>query len=163
MIVGMTKDRVIGKENTLPWPIIVEDMKHFRKTTTGHIIIMGRKTYDSIGKPLPKRINVVITRQKDLEIDGCWVVHSLEDALKLTKHFMNRPGIEEEAFIIGGASLYKEAAPLTDRIYLTHIKGEYEGDTFFPELDTSQWNRTQTNETDKATFYLLERNNNVST
>jgi len=157
LIVGMTKDRVIGKDNDLPWPMIKEDMRHFRKTTTGHIIIMGRKTYDSIGKPLPKRINVVITRQRDLEIDGCWVVHSLEEALRLSRHFTDRTDINTEAFIIGGSSLYKEAAPQADRIYLTHIKGDYPGDTFFPEIDESEWDKSQTSETDKATFYLLKR------
>lgn len=153
----MTKDRVIGKDNDLPWPRIKEDMKYFRKTTTGHIVIMGRKTYESIGKPLPKRINMVITRQENLELDGCWVLHSLQEAVAMAEHFTNRTGIDEEVFIIGGSSLYKEAAPQADRIYLTHIKGDYVGDTFFPEIDESEWDRSQLSETEKAVFYLLKR------
>lgn len=157
MIVGMTKDRVIGKDNDLPWPRVKEDMKFFRKTTTGHIVIMGRKTYDSIGRPLPKRINIVITRQKDLEIDGCWVVNSLQEAIDMSKHFTKRTDVNPEVFVIGGSSLYKEAAPDVDKIYLTHIKGDYDGDTYFPEIDETKWRKTQVDETDKAIFYLLER------
>lgn len=157
MIVGMTKDRVIGKDNDLPWPRVKEDMKFFRKTTTGHIVIMGRKTFQSIGKPLPKRINVVITRQKDLQLDGCWVVHSLAEAIAMARHFTNRTDVNEEVFIIGGSSIYKDAVEDADKIYLTHIKGDYPGDTLFPEIDESNWRKSQLDETDKAIFYLLER------
>jgi len=157
LIVAMTKSGVIGKNNALPWPRIKEDMTYFRRTTTGHIVILGRKTYDSIGKPLPKRINVVVTRQKDLIIEGCWVVHSLEQALRLTEHFTNRTDVDPEVFIIGGSSLYQEAMPLVKKIYLTHIKTDYDGDTYFPEIDNTKWEKTELSETDKAIFYLLKR------
>jgi dihydrofolate reductase len=154
MIVGMTEDRVIGKDNDLPWPKIKEDMKHFRKITTGHPIIMGRKTWDSIPdkyKPLPKRTNIVVTRQKDLALGGAEVFNSLEGAITYAAT------LDEEVFIIGGSSLYKEALPKTNKLYLTIIKGEHEGDTFFPEFDKSKWAEEILSETEKATFYLLER------
>jgi dihydrofolate reductase len=154
MIVGMTENRVIGKDNDLPWPKIKEDMKHFRKITTGHPIIMGRKTWDSIPakyKPLPKRTNIVVTRQKDLVLEGAEVFNSLEGAITYAAT------LDEEVFIIGGSSLYKEALPKTRKLYLTIIKGEYEGDTFFPELDKTRWAEEVLDETEKATFYLLEK------
>ena len=132
IIVAVAKNGVIGDKNSLLWHLR-EDMIHFRTTTSGHPVVMGRKTYDSIGRPLPKRTNVVITRDTNLAIEGCTVVHSLEEAVAMFDK-------SEEVFIIGGAQIYKQALPIADRIYLTVIDKEYEGDTSFPEIDYSAWN-----------------------
>ncbi len=106
-------------------------MRYFRSVTSGHAVIMGRKTYDSIGRPLPKRHNIVITRQQ-IEIEGCSVVHSLEEALELLDP-------TEENFIIGGAEIYALSLPLADRLYLTRVKANYQGDTLFPEWEKLGW------------------------
>ena len=132
IIVAVAKNGVIGDKNSLLWHLR-EDMIHFRTTTSGHPVVMGRKTYDSIGRPLPKRTNVVITRDTNLAIEGCTVVHSLDEAVAMFDK-------SEEVFIIGGAQIYKQALPIADRIYLTVIDKEYEGDTSFPEIDYSTWN-----------------------
>ena len=132
IIVAVAKNGVIGDKNSLLWHLR-EDMIHFRTTTSGHPVVMGRKTYDSIGRPLPKRTNVVITRDTNLAIEGCTVVHSLDEAVAMFDK-------SEEVFIIGGAQIYKQALPIADRIYLTVIDKEYEGDTSFPEIDYSAWN-----------------------
>lgn len=134
-IVAIAENNVIGKDNDLIWKL-PRDMKHFKETTTGHYIIMGRKTFESNGRPLPNRTNVIITRDKEYTADGCVVVHSLEDALKEAKN-------DSEAFIIGGGVIYELAMPFVDRIYLTKIHHSFEGDTFFPELDMDEWNITQ--------------------
>ena len=131
IIVAVASNGVIGDKNSLLWHIR-EDMVHFRTTTSGHPVIMGRKTYDSIGRPLPKRTNVVITRDANLTIEGCSVVHSLEEAIEMFDS-------AEEVFVIGGAQIYAQALPLADRIYLTVVGKEYEGDTSFPAFDYSQW------------------------
>lgn len=131
IIVAVAKNGVIGDKNSLLWHLR-EDMIHFRTITSGHPVVMGRKTYDSIGRPLPKRTNVVITRDTNLTIEGCTMAHSLEEAVALFDK-------SEEVFIIGGAQIYRQALPLADRIYLTVIDKEYEGDTSFPEIDYSQW------------------------
>lgn len=131
IIVAVAKNGVIGDKNTLLWHLR-EDMIHFRTTTSGHPVVMGRKTYDSIGRPLPKRTNVVITRDTNLAIEGCTVVHSLEEAVAMFDK-------SEEVFIIGGAQIYAQALAVADRIYLTVIDKEYEGDTSFPEIDYSAW------------------------
>ena len=131
IIVAVAKNGVIGDKNTLLWHLR-EDMIHFRTTTSGHPVVMGRKTYDSIGRPLPKRTNVVITRDTNLAIEGCTVVHSLEEAVAMFDK-------SEEVFIIGGAQIYAQALAIADRIYLTVIDKEYEGDTSFPEIDYSAW------------------------
>ena len=130
LIVAIAENGVIGDKNSLLWNIR-EDMRRFRTTTSGHPVVMGRKTYDSIGRPLPKRTNVVITRG-DITIEGCQVVHSLEEAISLFPQ-------DEEIFIIGGAQIYEQALPLVDRLYLTVVHRAYEGDTSFPSLDMSQW------------------------
>ena len=134
IIVAVAKNGVIGDKNSLLWHLR-EDMIHFRTITSGHPVVMGRKTYDSIGRPLPKRTNVVITRDTDLTIEGCTMAHSLEQAIELFEP-------SEEIFIIGGAQIYNQALPLADRIYLTVIDKEYEGDTSFPAIDHSQWQQT---------------------
>lgn len=130
VIVAVAENGTIGDNNTLLWHI-AEDMKRFRQLTTGHPVVMGRKTYDSLGRPLPNRRNVVISRQ-DLAIEGCEVAHSLEEALALFQ-------AEEEVFIIGGAQIYAEAMPVADRFYLTVVEHPYEGDTLFPAWNPLDW------------------------
>jgi dihydrofolate reductase len=140
IIAAMAEDkRVIGVSNTLPWHL-PEDMKHFREMTTGHPILMGRKTYESIGRPLPKRENIVITRNADYQAKGCVIKHTLDEAIA---HCANN----DEIFIIGGAELYKQALLLADRLYLTEITIQppdsllvsFEGDAFFPEFSSNDW------------------------
>ena len=127
IIVAMAKNRVIGKDNDIPWHLPA-DLKHFRKVTTGKPIIMGRKTYESIGRPLPKRHNIIISRNSDYRVEGCDVVRSLEEAVE-------KAGAVDELFIIGGGFLYNQLINDADKLYLTFIDLEVEGDTFFPEYD----------------------------
>lgn len=131
IIVAVAENNVIGKDNDLIWKL-PRDMKHFKETTTGHYIIMGRKTFESNGRPLPNRTNVIITRDKNYTAEGCVVVHSLEDAIKEAKN-------DTEAFIIGGGIIYEMALPIVDRIYLTKIHHNFEGDTYFPEINMDEW------------------------
>lgn len=130
IVVAISQNHVIGKDNKLLWHL-PNDLKHFKNITTGHTVIMGRKTYDSVGKPLPKRRNIIVTRQA-ITIEGCEVVNAIESALALCVG-------EDEVFIVGGAEIYKLAMQLTNRIYLTIIHQSFEGDTFFPEIDESEW------------------------
>ncbi|HEY8784540.1 MAG TPA: dihydrofolate reductase [Mucilaginibacter sp.] len=129
-VVAISENHVIGKDNKLLW-YLPNDLKHFKEITTGHTIIMGRKTYDSVGKPLPKRRNIIITRQH-ITIEGCEVVNSIEAALELCKD-------EQQVFIVGGAEIYKQSLHLTDRICLTIVHKEFEGDSFFPEINKQEW------------------------
>jgi len=133
IIVAMGENNAIGKDNQLLWHLPA-DLRHFKNKTSGHTIIMGRKTFDSVGKPLPNRRNIVVTRQ-DIKIEGCEAVKSIDDALALCRD-------EEEVFIGGGAEIYKLAMPKTDRIYLTIVHRDFDADTFFPELDYDQWVET---------------------
>ncbi len=130
-VVAVAKNNVIGKDNTLPWHLPA-DLRFFKNLTTGHHMIMGRKTFDSFGKPLPNRTSVVITRQNDYQPEGCIVVHSIEEAIKVA-------AVEEEIFIIGGSEIFKQTMPIADRIYLTRIHEDFEGDTIFPELNKEEW------------------------
>ena len=130
IIAAVAENGVIGNNNSLLWHI-AEDMRYFRHVTTGYPVIMGRKTYESLGRPLPRRENVVVTRQ-ELAIPGCRVVHSLEEALALFDP-------AEELFVIGGAQLYAAALPLAPRFYLTRIFHPYEGATRFPAWDEGAW------------------------
>jgi dihydrofolate reductase len=131
LIVAMSQNNVIGDKNKLLWNL-KEDLRRFKEITTGHPIIMGRKTYESIGKPLPNRKNIIITRS-DINIDGCIVVHSIEEAINM---FPN----DEEIFIIGGAEIYKQTIGKVDKMYLTVILEDYEGDAFFPYINFNMWN-----------------------
>lgn len=130
IVVAISENHVIGKDNKLLW-YLPNDLKHFKEITSGHTVIMGRKTYESVGKPLPRRRNIIITRQAIL-IEGCEVVNSIEAALALCAD-------EEEVFIVGGAEIYKQSMHLTDRIYLTIVHKVYDGDSFFPEINKSEW------------------------
>ncbi|WP_113661667.1 dihydrofolate reductase [Pedobacter nanyangensis] len=135
IVVAVSENNAIGKDNQLLWHLPA-DLKHFKNITTGHTIIMGRKTYDSIGKPLPNRRNIIITRQKNLHIEGVEVVNSLDEALALSKD-------QEEVFIIGGAEIYKQALAVSHRIYLTRVHQEFEADAFFPELENETWKEVE--------------------
>ncbi len=131
IIVAIAENGTIGDKNSLLWHI-KEDMRFFRTTTSGHAVIMGRKTFESLGsKPLPKRRNIVITRQ-DLEFEGALTAHSLDEAIRLAED-------DEQIFVIGGAQIYAEALNVVDRLYITYVERSYEGDTQFPEIDYSQW------------------------
>jgi len=134
-VVAIAENYAIGKNNELLW-YLPADLKHFKAVTSGHTVIMGRKTYDSIGKPLPNRRNVVITRKKDLLIPGVEITHSVEEALELC-------GNEAEVFVIGGAEIYQSALDRTDRIYLTTVQDSFEADAYFPEIDWEQWHETE--------------------
>jgi dihydrofolate reductase len=135
MIVAMAVNRVIGKEGNIPWKIPGEQ-KLFKQITLGHCILMGRKTYESIQRPLPQRTNIVITRQRAYHAPGCLIVGSLPEALQAC------PADEEEVFICGGGQLYHEALPQTDRIYLSILPRMVEGDTFFPEWPADEFSLT---------------------
>jgi dihydrofolate reductase len=130
IVVAIDAQRGIGINNTLPWHL-PEDLAHFKRTTTGHPIIMGRKTFDSIGRPLPNRRNIVVTRNADWRHDGVEAVTSLEAAIALVR--------DVPACIIGGAQIFNEALPLTERLVVTEIAKTFECDTFFPAIDPSQW------------------------
>ncbi len=132
LIAAMTDDRVIGIENRLPWKLPA-DMKWFRKHTLGKPIVMGRKTFESFGaKPLPERRNIVITRDPDYRAEGALVVHSVDEALQAA-------GDAEEVMIIGGASFYEQMLPRADRLYLTFVHANLEGDAWFPAFDPADW------------------------
>jgi dihydrofolate reductase len=130
IVVAMDAARGIGIDNKLPWHL-PEDLAHFKRVTLGHPIVMGRKTFDSIGRPLPGRRNIVITRNTDWRHDGVEVAHSLQEAMALAG--------ADTASIIGGAQIFAEALAIADRMIVTHIAREYQCDTFFPEIDTHQW------------------------
>ena len=137
MIVAVAENGVIGRNNSLPW-YLPNDLKYFKQTTMGKPVIMGRKTYESIGKPLPGRTNIVITRQADYQPEGVKVVSSVEAARELAESVCLIDG-QEEAMIMGGAEIYALALPHTDRLYLTEVHADVEGDAFFPEYDKSLW------------------------
>ncbi|HEY0244889.1 MAG TPA: dihydrofolate reductase [Mucilaginibacter sp.] len=133
IVVAISENHAIGKDNKLLW-YLPNDLKHFKDITTGHTVIMGRKTYESVGKPLPNRRNIIITRQ-NMDIPGCEVVNSIEAALALCTD-------EAEVFIVGGAEIYRQSMKLTNRIYLTIVHKEFEGDSYFPEIEANEWKET---------------------
>jgi dihydrofolate reductase len=153
LIAAMAKNRVIGRQGEIPWKIPGEQ-KIFKKITSGHAVIMGRKTYESIGRPLPGRTNIIVTRQKGYRAEGSIVVHNLADALN------HCPQDEDEAFICGGGQLYREAFPLADRIYLTLIPREIRGDTYFPEISAADFRVKESRAIEGVepyNFYIYER------
>lgn len=131
LIVAMGNDRLIGIKNQMPWHLPA-DLKHFKAITLGKPVIMGRKTYESIGKPLPKRHNIVVTRNQDYQLETATVVHDLPAALKAA-------GDVPECMIIGGAQLYKQALPLADTLYLTFVDVDADGDAYFPAWPADEW------------------------
>lgn len=145
-IVAMSENRVIGINNQLPWRLPA-DLNHFKTITTGHPIIMGRKTYESIGRPLPNRTNIILTRDHQFNATGCLVAHSLADAIQHAND-------SEEIFIIGGAEIYKQCLVDVSRIYLTIVHNQFEGDAYFPALG-DEWREVsrETHEADEKNGY----------
>ena len=131
IVAAAAENNALGKDNDMIWHL-PDDFKHFKKLTTGHHIIMGRKTFESFPKPLPNRTHIVITRQEDYQNENCIVVHSLEEALKAVTN-------DEQPFIIGGGEIYKLSLPFVDKIELTRVHHEFKADAFFPELDLDKW------------------------
>lgn len=132
-IVAIADHNVIGKNNTMPWHLPA-DLAYFKKTTTGHPIIMGRKNFESIGRPLPKRTNIIITHDSSFACSNCLVANSIEEALLYAKKTDT-----EEAFIIGGGTIYTQSMDYWDKLYLTEIDLETDGDVFFPEINREEW------------------------
>lgn len=145
IIVAIAQNGTIGDKNSLLWHI-KEDMRFFRTTTSGHAVVMGRKTFESLGsRPLPKRTNIVITRA-DRAFEGALTAHSLEEAIRLAEG-------DEEIFIIGGAQIYREALRIADRMYITRVMHDYEGDTSFPDIDLSEWELVSEEKHDRGEEY----------
>jgi dihydrofolate reductase len=134
LIVAMAKNRVIGANNKIPWHLPSE-LKLFKSLTMGHHVVMGRRTYESINRLLPGRTTVIVTRQRDYAVPGAIVAHSVQEALQACRG-------DDEIFVIGGADLFRETLPIADRIYLTIVDAEPEGDTFMPEFDVNEWLET---------------------
>jgi dihydrofolate reductase len=142
-VVAMDEKLAIGKDNDLPW-YLPNDLKHFKKTTMGKPIVMGRKTYESIGKPLPGRENIVVTRDQSYVAEGTTIVHSVDEVLKMNA---------EEICVIGGSEIFKQFLPVADRLYITEIHHTFVADTFFPELNDDEWN-----EVSRTTGIVDEKN-----
>ena len=136
MIAAVATNRVIGKDNDLVWRL-PDDMKYFMETTQNHFVIMGRKNYESIPhkyRPLPNRVNIIVTRQDDYSAPDCVITNTIEEAIDYAKE-QN----QEEVFVIGGGQIYKQALPLAHKLYITEIKEHFDGDTYFPDFDHRQW------------------------
>ena len=151
LVVAMTSDRVIGLDGDMPWHI-PEDLRHFRRVTMGHAIIMGRKTHESIGRPLPKRRNIVITRSRERAFEGCDVAHSLDEAIALA-----RAGGDDEPRVVGGGAIYTMALPLATKLFLTEVDLDVAGDTFFPAYDPDSWREVDRREGEGVVYRTLER------
>lgn len=155
IIVAIAENNVIGNNGKIPWHSS-EDLKHFKKLTTGHHILMGKSTFESMGKPLPNRTNIILSRDHDLKIEGATVFQDLGDAIRFAQERK-----ESELFIIGGQQIYEFALPIAEKIYETLILERYEGDTFFPELPEDKWKETSREEyldlNPPITFRNLER------
>lgn len=149
IIAAVAKNGVIGKNNKLPWDI-PEELQHFRSITAGSTVLMGRKTFESVGRPLPNRKNIIITRSA-LSIPGVTVCASVEEGLEKAKAY------NKDVFIIGGANIYEQTIPLADKLYISHIKKEYEGDTYFPEFDRAEWEVEKKKEYSEFTFVVYGR------
>jgi dihydrofolate reductase len=145
IIVAAAQNNVIGNNNELIWHLSA-DLKRFKSLTTGHHIIMGRKTFESIGKPLPNRTTVIITRNPQYKVEGCITVHSLAEALEVSKK-------DAISYIIGGAEIYKQALPFADKIELTRIEKDFEGDAYFPVINEGEWSVVAS-----ETFAATEKN-----
>lgn len=154
IIAAIGENLALGKDNKLLWSI-PKDLNRFREITLGHPVIMGRNTFESIGRPLPKRVNIVVTKDNSYKAEGCVITHSIEDAIKEAKKFD-----QQEVFVIGGGQIYKQALPLVDRLYLTVVKGTFEADTFFPdysEFKTVIYKEEGEDQGYKYTFLDLQR------
>lgn len=150
IVAAVGRNAVIGVDGDLPWKL-PEDLARFKRLTMGHALVMGRETFESIGRPLPGRINIVLTRRPDWAHDGVEVAHSLEEALSIAS------AAETNAFISGGAQVYAEALAAADRMELTEVAAEPEGDTWFPEVDWSQWREVSRSDRDGFSFVTYDR------
>ena len=137
MIAAMSSNRVIGKENALPWHL-PNDLKFFKESTLGKPVIMGRKTFESIGRPLPGRTNIIITRNKDFKVPGVTIVNSLDLAFEVAEGLVASKG-GNEIMVIGGSEIYTQALPEARRLYITQVDAEIDGDAYFPEFDRNDW------------------------
>ena len=160
LIAAVGKNGVIGDHGKIPWHLPA-DFKHFKETTMGHPVIMGRKTYESIGKPLPGRINIIVTRQKGYAAQDCTTVGTLDEAFSAAQ-----ASGTDEVFVIGGAEIYKEAMPRAQKLYLTEVEGNFEGDAFFPEVSSLEWKELSKEKgvmdeknPHPHAFYVFERKN----
>lgn len=146
----MGKNRVIGKDNALPWDL-PEDLKRFRELTAHKPVIMGRKTFEAIGRPLPNRKNIIITRNKKYRADGCVVVNTKEQALKEAQG-------SEEVMVIGGEQIFREFFPIANKMYLTFIDEDFEGDTYFPEYNENEWKevKREKHKSEKYEFVFVD-------
>lgn len=150
LIVAMSENRVIGRRNDLPWHLS-SDLRRFKRLTMGHHILMGRKTFESIGQLLPGRTTIVMTRQADYDLPGGLVAHDLAQAVRLADQ-------DEEVFVIGGGEVFRETLAMADHLYVTRVHAEIEGDVFFPDVDWNEWNVTE-----RQRFEADERNDYDST
>ncbi|RPI82182.1 MAG: dihydrofolate reductase [Chloroflexi bacterium] len=163
IIAAVDRNLGIGKDNKLPWHLS-EDLKRFKKLTMGHHLIMGRKTFESIGRPLPGRVSIVLSRRLELIFEGVLMARSLEDALRIASD-----AGESEAFVLGGGEIFEQALPVTERIYLTRVESSTDADTFFPQLISEDWEEKlvssypadEKNEY-SHTFFILEKINTQS-
>lgn len=156
IIVAMDDNQLIGQDNALPWHLPA-DLGYFKRTTIGKTVLMGRKTYESIGRPLPSRRNVIVSRNADFRAEGCEVVSSIDQALELARH-------DDEVMVMGGASFYEQMLPSVDRLYITQIEGTYEGDAYFPVFNRADFSESfreshQPDEKNKHTYHftILDR------
>lgn len=152
IIVAYTKnERVIGCNGKIPWNI-PDEISHFKELTTGNVVIMGRKTFESIGCPLKNRLNIVVSSKKIFNGENCKTAKTLDEAIKMAKKDKHK-----KIFICGGEKLYKEALPLCDTLYITEIKNRYIGDTFFPKIDFSKYDKKKMSETKDFACYVLKK------
>lgn len=149
MIVAMDEKGLIGNKGELPWHI-PEDLKLFKENTVGTSVIMGRKTFESIGRPLPKRDNIVISSKK-IEADGIYSVQGIPDALTLAQE------LNQDVFIIGGGTIYSQCLPYIDSLYISFVRGNYEGDTYFPEFDATNFEKVEKIDFKEFTFTIFKR------
>ncbi len=153
LIVAKSKNNIIGDKGKIPWHI-PNDLKRFKKITTGNVVIMGRKTFESLPKeyrPLPNRVNIILSKDKSYKVSCCMVFNSLKKAIR-------KAGIDKEVFIIGGGEIYKESLKYVDKIYLTEVDGDFEGDTYFPSLNKN-WEEVNREEKEGYRFIDLVYNN----
>ena len=154
LIAALSENRVIGKGNSLPWHI-PEDLKHFKEVTSGHPVIMGRKTFESIGRLLPKRLNIVISRDKSYVVEGATMTHSLEETIAIAGNYDKK-----EIFVIGGGQIFEQSINRADRLYLTIVHTDIEGDAFFPDFSSFTKivdERKGETDTYRYTFLTLEK------
>lgn len=161
LVWAMARNRTIGRNNTLPWRLPA-DLAHFKALTTGHPVLMGRKTYESLGRPLPNRTNIIVSRNPQFQVPGCLTAHSLDQALAMAVRAA--AGSNPQVFVIGGEQLYRQTLARADRLYITIVEADVEGDAWFPEFDWQEWRELErrshpadARNSHACTFLTLER------